>query len=114
MSFYIKDVCEKDFVDVLLLKIDNETMLKHHEDIELYGNKFNFKLIDSEDTTDGGKYQDGSDIYKIVMNGEVNTGIYLKQDFTRWGEYYSGYEYDYEKPYQVIQKQKIVTYWDKK
>ena len=101
----------KDFVKQLVGQVDSSLSLEAQSYIYIDGVGYAFEMVDSEDITDEGKYQAGADIYEVVTKDEQKMGIFLMQPYTRYGDYWSGHEWDYEEPYQVEKKQKTVTYW---
>lgn len=67
-----------------------------------------FKDYEWEDL---GKFQTGYRILEFSSTGSVMSTdevVYVMQEATRYGDYWSGYDYEYEKPYLVRKEKKIV------
>ncbi|HID0768063.1 TPA: hypothetical protein ACXDAZ_002592 [Clostridium botulinum] len=92
------------------------------EDLECYngfeidGITYALEQIEEEDWISGGKYECSSNVFRIgISNKECAwkvdkpLDLYIKQDVSRTGSYYSDYFYDYEKPYMVEQKEETIV-----
>lgn len=103
-------------VKKILEQVGNSYALDVCGYIEVDGVIYGFKEIEREDVVDEGKYKLGANIYQLVVRDKetgTNTGtlLFFKQPFVAYGDYWSGYEYEYEEVIQVEQKQKTITYW---
>ena len=99
----------------LLKKFDNSIALEDHEYVTFENVNYAFNEFDNEEDIDEGKYKSGATIYELVVydenDKEKQTGIFVRQSYTKYGEYWSGYEYEYDELVQVEEKQKTITYW---
>lgn len=67
-----------------------------------------FQGLDWEDL---GKFQTGYRILELSSADslfEIDENIYVMQEAVRYGDYWSGYEYEFSKPYLVRKEKKIV------
>lgn len=66
-----------------------------------------------------GKYQNGGAVFSVgTYEREIGYKeieyplLYIEQDFTRSGSYYSDWDYEYCKPYVVKKKEVVTTVWE--
>lgn len=85
--------------------------------VELDGIKYDCEEKEVLDVISEGKYEYGGTVYAVgILDEEKGYGIkeplfYMEQDFNRTGSYYSDWEYEYETPYLVEQKEITKTIW---
>lgn len=70
-------------------------------------------LVDVQGFTweDGGKYQTGYRILEFSSTSSslgFDENIYVMQEAVRYGDYWAGYDYEFEKPYLVRKEKKII------
>lgn len=91
--------------------------IENKDFVEIDGVKYSYEEKEDLDIISEGKYEYGRTIYAVgILNEEKGYGIketlfYIEQDFTRTGSYYSDWEYEYETPYLVEQKEITKTIW---
>lgn len=109
----------KELFNKICKKMPTNISIEDMEVIEVDGNKYHCKEVELLDTTDEGKYQYGGSIYAIgVFDEEYGYGIigeplfFVEQNFTQTGSYYSYQEREYEEPYMVERKEKVITVWE--
>lgn len=78
------------------------------------GTKYSWKIVDDGDWVSEGKYE-YSDVVVQVTKGDEALDLFLLQNASRSGSYYSDYYYQYESPDLVERKEKIIkkVYWAK-
>ena len=66
-----------------------------------------------EEIDDQGKFQNVERIFEVlkyIKNGSnKKLGIFIMQNSFRSGDYYSGYDYEFDEPYLVEQVTKVIT-----
>lgn len=108
----------KELFDRICEEMPSNTSLENMEVIEIDGHKYDCEEVEELETVDEGKYQFGGSIYAIgYSNDEKGYGIieplfYVRQDFTQTGSYYSHQEREYENPYIVEKREKVITVWE--
>ena len=109
----------KELFDRIREEMPSSISIEDMEVIVVDGHKYDCEEVEELETVDEGKYQYGGSIYAIgVFNEEKGYGIkndplfYVRQDFTQTGSYYSYQEREYEKPYIVEKKEKVITVWE--
>lgn len=108
----------KELIEILLNKFNVCNSLEDEECTFVDGVSYYCYLVEELCIEDEGKYQDGGAIFSVGVyddkKGYVkieNPLFYIEQDFTRFGSYYSDYDYEYHKPYVVEKKEIVTTVW---
>lgn len=106
----------------LLNEINKRSSMNLGEDFDYLffeGVKYGIDIQEEFDTSDEGKFQCGRYILGVgIVNEENGYGVkdknylfYIEQDFTRYGDYWSGYDYDFEEAYLVERKEIVKAIW---
>lgn len=109
----------KELFNKICEKMPTNISIEDMDAIEIDNNKYHSEEVEELDTIDEGKYQFGGSIYAIgLFNEERGYGIigeplfFVEQDFTQTGSYYSYQEREYEEPYIVEKKEKVIISWE--
>lgn len=106
----------------LLNKINEGSSMnlgEHFGYVLFEGVKYGIDIMEELNISCEGKFQRGGHILGIgILNEENGYGVkdenylfYIKQDFTRYGDYWNGYDYDFEEAYLVEPKEIVKTFW---
>lgn len=108
----------KELTEKLLKAFDISHSLEDCEAVQIDGVEYCCYLVEELQIEDKGKYQNGGAVFSVkVYNGTYNDAqideplLYIEQDFTRYGSYYSDYEYEYYEPYVVEKREITTTVW---
>ncbi|HCL4447164.1 TPA: hypothetical protein N2D16_002769 [Clostridium botulinum] len=90
--------------------------LESCDSFKIDGDIYALEQIEEGDWISEGKYEYSSNVFRIgIANKECAwkvdkpLNLYINQDVSRTGSYYTDYTYDYEEPYIVEQKEETVV-----
>lgn len=98
----------KELIEIICEEIGSND-IERMDFIEVDGIEYMWNEVEELETIDEGKYQNGGKVFSIFK--DTKRIAYIQQNFTKSGSYFSHQEFEYDKPYEVEQREITKTVW---